>query len=190
MTVDVVNDPNGSERGRPETSLLGKFPGRRLDRSLPRFDLAAGELPQPTQQAAGGPTLHESSVVPPHHGDGRPYVGTAGGRGADRDRTRVGELPPGPTGEADGAVGARGRDRPADGLAELHHRLIELPRRVAWQQVREDPFEPIPDHRGPKVPLLPDPAGRDPQPVRFQRDHGSLIDEARDRPSDVRAHAR
>jgi hypothetical protein len=78
-------------------------------------------------------------------------------------------------------------DRDTDRLPKLHHRLIEAAGLVVREERSQHGLQAVPHGRRAEVSYLPRPAGRDAQPVRFQRHRGRVKGEARDCAGNVRA---
>jgi hypothetical protein len=182
VAVGVSNDADPNEPGDPDAGLLAQLPYRRRLGRFPYFDLAARELPEPSEEPARRATLDEPAArcVRQHH-DRRPNVGATPGRRAPGENGRVVELPAGPAGERDGARLAVGLGREADGLSELHDGLGE----GARGPVPEGPLQTDPHRLATHVPFLPGPPGGDPETVRLEGDRRRVEGEGGDRPRDV-----
>ena len=185
----MAEDPDGDQGRSRETRLLAELPGGRLLRPFAGLDLPAREFPQPPQETPPRPALDQRPSVRDDHRHRRAHVRARGRTPTPRDRPGVGELRERSATEPDGTVGTRRDHRPADRLPELHHRLVELPRRRWRQQSGQDASEPLPDGRGPEVPLLPDPPRGHSETVRFQGHDRGRVGEARHRPGDVGSDA-
>ncbi len=190
MAVGVPDRSRRDQRRGPEAGLLLEFPGGRLDRTFAPLDLATGEFPQAPEQTARRTSLHEPSSPELGDRDGGPDVGTSAHPAPRRDRPGIGELGDGPAAESDRAVGARRNDRSANGLSELHHGLVELPRRARREQLGEHVLQALPNRPRADVPHLPGPSRRDAQAVRLERHDRNSVRDAGDRPGDVRADPR
>jgi hypothetical protein len=190
VAVGVVDHAQGSEGGRFESGLLPQLPGRRRGGNLTGFDLAAREFPEAPQESGGGSPLHQPPTVPLQDDHRRLHVGWSGPALASGQRAGVVHLAGRPAARSDRTALARGDDRPADRLAELHDRLVERAPVGTRENLLEGGAQPGAD-RGPAyVPLLPGPAGGDSDAVCLERDHRHAEGEARDRPRDVRADPR
>jgi hypothetical protein len=187
MTVGVADDTARLEGRGPEGRLLPPFPPRGGERGLSRFDLAARELPEAAQQPLDRTSLDEPGSPMLDRDDRGLDVRSSSPAATSRKGARVPQFAPRPAGEPHRTRAARRCDRPADRLAELHHRLGEPSRPFDRQQALEGRPQPGPDRGGAKVALFPGPPGRDPEAVRLERDLPRVEGEARDGPRDVGA---
>ena len=190
MAEAVADEAERFEPGHPGAGLLGELPDRGPVRRFPRPKLPARELPEPPEKPRRGAPLHE----PPargvdQHDEGGLDVGPHL-RARPRDRPGVVPLAPGPAASRERAGVASGATGKADGLPELHQRLVERSARSAPERPEEPVLEPTADLRPPEVAFLADEPGRDPEPVRLERDHRPIEREGRDGSGDVRADAR
>ena len=185
----MPDGPEADQVAGGKAGLLAELAARgRLGR-LAGFDLAARELPEPGQEPASGAALDEPAAAVGEH-DHRPVdVGPFGVRASAREAPGVGELETGPAGERDRADPALRTHGPADGLAELHHGLVErtgVPRREDRSEGR---LQPVAHAPVPHVAFLAGPAGDDPDSVRLEGDLGAAERDRRDGPRDVRPDA-
>jgi hypothetical protein len=146
---------------------------------LPTFDLSAGELPEAPQQSGAGASLHEPASVPLEHDDRAPDVGAGGRAGPDRDPARVRELSGRPAPRGNGTFGAPGRDRTTERLPQFHDSLVELARGRGGKEARERDGEATAHPGRADRAALERPAGRDPEAVRLEGDHGYPVQQAR-----------
>jgi hypothetical protein len=147
VAVGVVDDPPGGEPGHGEAGLLLQLASRASLGGLSTFDLPAGELPEPAQEPSERPRLHQPSASPRQGDHGPPELRPRRRRAATRQLARVGELLTRSAEGGDRADLASGRDRSADGLAELHDRLVERSGGLGRQKGREPALEAPPDRR-------------------------------------------
>ncbi len=187
VTVGVEYGPSRDEGGRLEPRFFHQLPARGLLGALARFDLSSRELPEAREESGRGPLLDEPAVAVGEHDDRRPYVGASGMARSNGDRSRVLELEMGPAGERDRAPTALRSHRPADRLAELHHRLVELTGAPGRHEPGEHALEvgsngPLAD-----IALFPGPAGRDPEAVRLECELRTTERDGGDGPGDVRS---
>ena len=186
VAVGVANDPLGDEGRRLEPCLLLQLPTGGVLGALARLDLPSRELPEAGQEAGRGALLDEPPVPFGEHDDRRPYVRASRALGASGDRPRFLELEERPARERDRTVVAVRAHRSADRLPKLHHRLVELAGTRRGHEPEQDGLEVGSNGAVADVPLLPGPAGRDPQPVRLERDLASAERDRSDGPCDVR----
>jgi hypothetical protein len=190
VAVGVVDHTAGREDGGVEAGLLLELPTGGPFGGLSALDLATGELPEPAQEAAERPRLHEPSAAPRQSHHSAPMVGTGARRTPDGEDAGVRELLSGPAERGHRAGAALRRDRTTDGLAELHDRLVEPAGAIEGEELAQPLLEPEPGGRGTDVRPLEGPPGRHPDPVRLESDDGAAERERGHRPGDVRADPR
>jgi len=187
VAVRVTHHGDRLQRVGAPPGFLSELALRRVLRRLPTLDLSPRELPEPSEEPLGSSTLNEpapSRVLEGH--DRRSHVGSPGGGRTSRDRARIFELRRGPTGETDRASFASGGDRNADGLSELHQRLVEDAGGSGTERGEERAFEPSTDTLGSHVAALPEPSGAHPHSVGLESHRSNPKGQGSDRPSDVR----
>jgi hypothetical protein len=187
MAVAVPDRAERSEGAADARArLLFELPSRRDLGVLPRLDLPARELPEPTEQPMGGPTLHPPSSGPVGEDDHRrAYVRAPAPPVFRRKDAGVRQLGPGAAVRRDGTDFATRADRHADRFPELHDGLGERPGRPVSEGGGERALQPGPDLGAPDVPSLERPSRRDPEPVRIERDRRDVEGDRSDRPGDV-----
>ena len=190
VAVGVGDHAERTQRGRPHARFLPELPDGGLHRGLAGLELPAGELPESPEQSGVGAPLHEPPPVPFEDHDRTADMRLRPALPPDGEGRGVGELLGGAASEPDRAVRAGGRDRTADRLAELHQRLVELPRRVARQHLLQSGREASADPGGGDVARVACPPRGDPEAVRLEGDHGGSVEEARQSARHIRAHAR
>ena len=190
MAVGVGDGPQRNQFTRVEAGLLAELPSGGGLGGLPPFDPAPRELPKPGKEAGRRSALDEPSAPMLEDDHRGPDVRSSPSPRPDGERSGVDELSVRAAGECDRAGRAVRSGRPADGLPELHDRLVERAGVRPGQGRLERPLEASPNGRRAHVPPLSGPSGRDPQAVRLQGDHRTAEGDRRDGPRDVRADAR
>ncbi len=185
----MFHDAHRDEPARDRRGLLAQLPARGVLGALPVLDLPARELPEPPEEAPAGSALDEPSPSVLEDDDRGPPVRSRAPAPRAWDRSGIGKLGPGAARAGDGAASAAGGPGKADGLAQLHQRLVELsgtvPRQLLPQAVLELPAAPRGRaSRGEEVP-----PGDDPEAVRLERGDGDPEREARHRGRGVGAEA-
>jgi hypothetical protein len=189
VAVAVPYGPEPLERTDMDPRFLEELPPRGLRGALGRLDPSAGELPEPWQETGRRTALHQPARSVAKEDDRRPDLGSVGPGGPNGNRPRVRPLPAGTARSSYRADRAAGPEGKADGLAQLHHGLVERPGRLR----RQDGEERAPEARAHSgvadVTLLERPAGRDAQPVRLEGNHRPAEGEGGDGSGDVRTDA-
>jgi len=179
----------GEGPGAPP-GLLPELPTGGLFRALAGLQMAAGELPEPLEEAGAVAPLDEPPAPALQDDDGREMMRRSSARSAAGDRPGVRQRLPRPAPGPDRARRTPGDPGEADRLAELHHRLVERPGPVHGHRGGERRHEAAAHRRGPGVPRFPGPPGHDPDPVRLDGRHRLPVGEAGDGRRDVRPDAR
>ena len=175
MAVGVPHHPERFETADRHPGLFAQLsPGRFLP-ALAGLDLPARELPQPSQEAPGRPPLEEPATFgigqddhdPPDPGSPAPRRSAWKGGG-------IVQFPMGPAAKGHGAPAAVRALRLADGLTELHDRLVERAAGRGSPRVVQHLLEAFAYCAGANVPGFSGPACGDPEAVRLERDHGCV----------------
>lgn len=190
VAVAMADNPDRGEPADREARFLPELPTGRLLRTLSGFDLPPGEFPEPAEELLWRPALDKQAIRSVGHDDhGPPDVRPPGSTPAPGQPPGVVELAERAAAIGDRALRASRAPRGADGLPELHDRLVERAGRVRAERAAELLLEAPPDGHRTEFPLFPRPAGGDPEPVRLEGHRRDAEGHRGDRPGDVRAHA-
>jgi hypothetical protein len=122
---DVLDAAEPAQPAGRQTHPLAQAAAQAVRRRLARSQLAAGELPQATEQPRGRPPHRQRAAAPQQQRRRRLQPARLGPAGAQRQRLRVAGAARRTVSarRARGAAGSLGR---AQGGAELHQRLVQV----------------------------------------------------------------
>lgn len=178
MRVGVVHDPHGGERTRQQSRLLPELPSRGVLGGLALLEAPPGKLPQTPQQTRVGPPTHQPPVARPERERRRDDQRGRRPRDPSREHRRVWQFLARTARRRDRARGTDGVPREADGLPELHDRLVERARALGGELGGERGAEPLADQGGTDVAPFEGPARGNAKPVRLERDDPHVEGEA------------
>ncbi|GBD10277.1 hypothetical protein HRbin22_02544 [Candidatus Thermoflexus japonica] len=170
-----------------DPQLLPELPLQAFLQAFPRLHLAARELPQPAQHALQRPLGDQHAIAILDHPRGDVVVGKGSARGPHGKRFRI-SLAEGGAESLERARRTARRLRGAEGGAQVHQGLIEIPRLAAREKAFRQGLQPTPARRPPRILLHREEPRQHPHPVPI--DGGEILPEgdAEDRGRDVGAH--
>ena len=185
----MTDDADGDEGRGKESGLLPELAPGGILRGFVALETAAGQFPEPPEEPLRRPTAHQPTVAGGERNDRGEDVGPVRPRTAGGQSARVRKFLAGSAIGGDRARRAVGAAGPADRLAELHQRLVELPGPLP----RELPLQGLPQ-AGPNggsanVVLLERPPGGHAEAVRLEGHDRFAEGEARHGGAHVRAEA-